>query len=686
MAHDGEREQDVVESLGQAPKPLNNGNAPSCVKPWYALFIMARPYASEMAKLAETFAWAGSVDIDPLRRAIRTAGISPLRAIGSGGSLTAAHALASFHQRFTHRIATIATPLEAIEEPLDSNTATWLLSAGGSNVDILAATEALISREPRQLGVLCGRIGSPLTDLCQAHPFVDLMIYPPPTGKDGFLATNSLLGFTALLLRAYVTEFGDPDEWLTASGAMESLLLEESEALTLWRDATTPLWTRPTTLVLYGPATRIGAIDLESKFTEAALGNLQLADYRNFAHGRHHWLAKRGETSSVLALVCDADRSLANRTLALIPRGIPQARLEFFGNASATAIASLIAALRVTGWAGSARGIDPGRPGVPEFGRKLYNLSLSRSSKGDVVRGLPPRDAAAIQRKTGMAPAILASNGELEFWRKALHGYRGRLLDSIFEGVVLDYDGTVVETRRRELPPDPEMVVALTRIVKSGARLAIATGRGKSIRHELQAVFPKELWPEILLGYYNGAEISSLADDSSPDGTNQTNPPLRELAKALREQPELAAIAKQTDRRHQITLEARRVTPEGRLWDLAHQTILSSNDPGVTVTRSSHSIDILAPGVSKLNVVARLRGLVGSAPLLSIGDRGRWPGNDYDLLRNPNALGVDEVNADPATCWNLSLLGQRGPAVTMAYLLGLEAHVNGLRFSEGALR
>ena len=236
----------------------------------------------------------------------------------------------------------------------------------------------------------------------------------------------------------------------------------------------------------------------EFKFTEAALGNLQLADYRNFAHGRHHWLAKRGETSSVLALVCDADRSLANRTLALIPRGIPQARLEFFGNASATAIASLIAALRVTGWAGSARGIDPGRPGVPEFGRKLYNLSLSRSSKGDVVRGLPPRDAAAIQRKTGMAPAILASNGELEFWRKALHGYRGRLLDSIFEGVVLDYDGTVVETRRRELPPDPEMVVALTRIVKSGARLAIATGRGKSIRHELQAVFPKELWPEIL--------------------------------------------------------------------------------------------------------------------------------------------------------------------------------------------
>ena len=69
-----------------------------------------------------------------------------------------------------------------------------------------------------------------------------------------------------------------------------------------WEAATAPIWTRPTTLVLHGPSTRIGAVDLESKFTEAALGHLQLADYRNFAHGRHNWLAKRGETSSVLFL------------------------------------------------------------------------------------------------------------------------------------------------------------------------------------------------------------------------------------------------------------------------------------------------------------------------------------------------------------------------------------------------
>ena len=105
---------------------------------------MARPYAGEMSRLGETFVWAANADLEPMRKAVRTAGLSPLRAIGSGGSLTAAHALAGLHQRLTGRLAAVATPLEAAGEPLDSSVATWLLSAGGSNVDIVAAARALM--------------------------------------------------------------------------------------------------------------------------------------------------------------------------------------------------------------------------------------------------------------------------------------------------------------------------------------------------------------------------------------------------------------------------------------------------------------------------------------------------------------------------------------------------------------
>src|SRR5262249_49173963 len=162
---------------------------------------------------------------------------------------------------------------------------------------------------------------------------------------DGFLATNSLLGFTVLLARAYAAEFEADAEWTCTSQILQSLLSEPSEEVAAWQAATAPIWSRPTTVVLYGPSTRAGATDLESKFTEAALGNLQLADYRNFAHGRHHWLAKRGDTSAVLALITDSDRALAERTLALIPRDIPQARVSLPGGGVAPAFASLLAAL-----------------------------------------------------------------------------------------------------------------------------------------------------------------------------------------------------------------------------------------------------------------------------------------------------------------------------------------------------
>ena len=248
---------------------------------------MARPYASEMARLPETFAWATSVEIGKLCQAVRTAGLSPLRAIGSGGSLTAAYALATLHQRHTSRIAAVATPLDAVGEPLDGGVGHWLLSAGGGNVDIMAAARALINREPRQLAVLCGREDSPLAELCRAHPFADLLVFPPPAGKDGFLATNSLLGFTTLLARAYTAEFGNEADWRQTVEAIRSAADKEAATGASWEVETARLWARPTTLVLHGSATRIGAIDLESKFTEAALGNLQLADYRNFAHGRH---------------------------------------------------------------------------------------------------------------------------------------------------------------------------------------------------------------------------------------------------------------------------------------------------------------------------------------------------------------------------------------------------------------
>ena len=125
---------------------------------------MGKPYSAELAELPRTFAWAMASDITGLRQAVRTSGLYPLLAVGSGGSLTAAHALAALHRKRTSRLAAVATPLEAVAEPLEESVATWLISAGGRNADILAAFRALVAREARQLCVLCGREGSSLTE------------------------------------------------------------------------------------------------------------------------------------------------------------------------------------------------------------------------------------------------------------------------------------------------------------------------------------------------------------------------------------------------------------------------------------------------------------------------------------------------------------------------------------------
>lgn len=629
---------------------------------------MARPYAQEMGGLTQTLAWAGSTPIDDLARAVGAAALGPLVAVGSGGSLSAAHFLAQIHQSLSGQLARIATPAELISEPAPRAASIWLLSAGGGNVDITAAFEDAVAREPRQLAILCGRAQSPLAAAARNYAYSDLLLFEPPTGKDGFLATNSLFGFAALLARSYLREIGSSVGWDVIQRQIEQLLSKEN--LKRWRDAAAPIWERPTTIVLHGPTARVGAIDLESKFTEAALGNLHYADWRNFAHGRHHWLAKRGLRSGIVALIGDDDERLAQRMLALIPDEIPIARIRLPGPPPVVALGAVVASLQITGWAGEARGIDPGQPGVPEFGRKLYSLRLAKGTKA-CSRG---PEIAAIERKAFAPCATLVDRGQLAFWQNAYKGFDSKLRDATFVGAVLDYDGTIVDPRTRTSPPAEDITRILVRLIEDGFALAIATGRGKSVRKSLRDVLPEVLWQRVTVGYYNGLEIAPLSDGDTPNSSARPSHALAAVASRLRAQPEVALCAVQTDRAHQITLEPRHALREDHLWLLAQQAILSEGVSGVQVVRSSHSIDIINAKRGKGAVVDAMRERVGGGAILCVGDRGRWPGNDHELLAEPFSLSVDEVSLDPATCWHLGPAGSRGPSALLAYLERLQLH------------
>lgn len=625
---------------------------------------MGKPYRNELDRLSETFDWAVGQDLTAVTRAVRAASFRTILAIGSGGSMAAADYLAILHSHLANHLSSTQTPLEFLSsEARLAEFSVWLLSAGGKNVDILRSVRKAIQAEPAHLTVFCAAVGSPLSKI--AKPLaIDVLEYEPPTGKDGFLATNSLACFLLLLARAYSD---------AVSASFPKCLAELLKAaaphscdLPTLRKQLDPLMNREHWLVLYDPLCRSIATDMESRFSEAALGSIKASDIRNFAHGRHHWLAKNESSSAVVMLSQPATAKLAARSLDLLPRSIPRIHLQFSENAILAPVGGIFLSMEIAGWAGEARNIDPGRPGVPEFGRRLYNLTASP------LRSTPlPSSVQIISRKSRTTAASLLASGLNTVWETALDAFRESLYRSSIRGVVFDYDGTLVEVHDRFDPPRTDISSALVRLLAAGVRVGIATGRGRSARRDLQKVVPSKYWPHILMGYHNGAELGSLADEMIPESANgSVHPTVEKALEIFRGQPVVQRNLAIDPSHSQISLQWKLQVPGWRLGSLIAPLMPELKELGLQMVSSGHSLDLLAPGVSKKAVVSHLAESAGIAlpEILAIGDRGRPPGNDADLLSHRPSLSVDEVSDEASTCWRLTPPMLKGPAATLWYV------------------
>lgn len=621
---------------------------------------------SELRQLEATYSAALSMDTSSLDVALSESLRYPLVAVGSGGSLSAAHFVCRLHQQFAGKLAKASTPLEILSLLSDGgsrhslvNSAALCLSAGGSNSDINRAFRALIEAEPRHLLALCARRGSTLTKIASKYDYVGLIDFELPSKKDGFLATNSLLAFIVLLARSYSQLLDDvpalpPTLWKLL-GKYDNL----DSALSDLRHKLCPLLKREHLVVLHSAGTKAAAYDIESKFTEAALGSVQLSDYRNFAHGRHHWLAKRNEMSAVIVLAEDEDITLAKRTANLLPPSVPSAVLRFPGAPISSSIAAVVTGFLITVVAGEIRRIDPGRPSVPDFGRRLYHLGIGN------VGMKRKQEKAPIRRK---AEICAISSSEM---LKAYTAFTRSMGRAAFSGLVLDYDGTLCGTENRFGPLKQQITKELVRLLRAGVPVGIATGRGKSVRKTLQEALPKTVWKRVIVGYYNGAECKPLSDSSAPDGTDKACLELQAAVDVLSSDRFLKSLTTITIRKKQISLEPKHIRHLDALWAVAGGHISRLSGTGIKVVLSAHSIDVLAPGVSKRNVVDAVRtfGSKGKrASVLCIGDQGKWPGNDSELLSEAHALSVDTVSSNFDTCWNIAPAGYRGPQATMFYL------------------
>jgi len=628
---------------------------------------MGRPFESEMSSLAATYEWAIASDLGPLKDFSKASMYRDLFAVGSGGSFSVATYSAHLHQlRGSH--ASAVTPLEFSEAPALRSAAVLIYSAGGSNSDILAAYNTALKSEPEAMGIMCLRPRSKLVEGAARHDSVHLWAKASPAGKDGFLATNSLLAFFVLTHRLYRGDAALPRQYSELARLAET------------NGCAPSVVSKDYLIVLYSPSTKAAAVDFESKFSEAGLASVQLADFRNFAHGRHNWVAKKGDRTGVFAFVAAEANEIAEKTLRQLQGICETAVVRTDVDPSLASLACLPATFEFTRLAGHVRGIDPGRPGVPGFGRRIYNLT-AKSAKS--IKGASALLETVLRRKLDLME--VDSRADLQRWREAARQSIKKLQEPTYRAIVFDFDNTLCGPKERFGPLRADVTRELERLASFNIRIGVATGRGQSARKQLRASVKEEHWRNFLIAYYNGAEIGELADDTKPA---QDNPErwFTELGETILSDGVLKRLCTVTMRKEQITVEPTSCVSTEWLWREVLRCTANSSRP-VRVIHSTRSVDVVTAGVTKCALVRRLADQ-GIPPeyVLCIGDLGQFPGNDFELLRHQFSISCDKPSTDIDGCWNFAPIGYRGVQATVYYLQKLKKVRRGVKLRIPALR
>jgi len=611
---------------------------------------MGRPYKSELGAVPQTVEWAANADIGSVTRIVRAIASRPLIVIGSGGSVTACHLIAKLHTEYARQPVRVMTPYEFSLQPTDDTSSALLLSAGGSNRDILRAAGKAVTESYENVCAIVARRASPLGAMLALLPHTLAAGFDVPFGKDGFLAVNSLLATSILMTRGYASVFGI--EWIPPA-----LLQTQSASI----DAAL----RQSIIVLAAGWSWPAALDLESKFNEAGFGTVVCTDHRNFAHGRHHGLARRATNSGVVALSAPDCRLLAERTLRLIPKTIPRLHLVTESVGAAGTISLLGDVFQLVDRVAHRNKVDPGKPKVADFGRRLYSLSSPKLGSAS------PLIDVWVQRKVSCGVWRNASHLQRDAWRDAYRTWAALVGASSFSAVALDFDGTLCETYERSGNPRLSVMKALARVLADGLRVGIATGRGDSVVKALRAAVPPKHHSRVVVGLYNGAIIGSLDDVEERLVESQRAGPdeLARVVQLLGKSAVLGAIADVRHRHVQLTITEKKPLPPGLLYRHVLETLSRRPEAleSCAVHESGHSVDVIPRHVSKLAVVEALQSNDGRH-VLTIGDQGQFRGNDYPFLSRRESLSVERVSTALDGCWNLALSGSRGTEALIRYL------------------
>ena len=249
--------------------------------------------------------------------------------------------------------------------------------------------------------------------------------------------------------------------------------------------------------------------------------------------------------------------------------------------------------------------------------------------------------------------------------------YFKHIQESNYSAIVFDFDQTI-HNKHIVTKVENNIRQFLRHLLENGIIIGIATGNGTYITKTLRDYFDKEYYDKVVVGYYNGGIICSL-DKTIESTFSDLDIPLDfKLVKSFYEKQ----IPK--DYIHEEGLYCEQNPYELNFYPTGKNNsdyyfnqlkLFILNNTNLKIMESPHSIDVLPPWISKLDVCKYLDFLgIKQSNILTMGDYGAESQSDYELLCRDHSLSVNNVSAAYNSCWNFAPKGMLELDATWFYL------------------
>lgn len=615
---------------------------------------MGRPYKNELFEIKHTFELYMNCECGLLFEYMCRNTEIPMIIVGSGGSYAVAVAYSLFYQS-NGGMAKAVTPYELPENhKVIPNAKILIITAGGSNKDTIGAYDYSRFYEPKMLMVLCIKKNSIIEKKINENK--DAFFFRPEINiaKDGFLSVNSSIAMLSMLwnIDNYMNKTQKKKKISSLplfedQRSLFSVLLEKDNLETL--------------LIMHGIWGKPAAYDLESKCSEAGLYNVQVVDYRNFAHGRHNWIDKKGQTTVVLALITDEDISIANRTLKRLPNDTIIINIRVKDTGIVAVVDFMVKMMYLVDVLGDIRKIDPGRPKVPQYGKEIYGLKVDyKKMDKDYITLSKSKMNRAIFRIIGTK---INDQSLYKYYTEKYYSFVDKISKYSFSGIVFDYDRTICDRKCGVISTEGKS--RIIKMLSAGIYVGFITSEGPSVISSLKDMIPcEEYWNKVYIGYYNGTRtgwISDLSEDSILE-IEKSN--IKNLYLLLGNNSHFSNIQFLSN---QISIKAEDSFEIDYAFEYCTEIIDEFDIKNLKVLRSEHSVDVIDMDNRKESYTIEFNTITGGH-VLCIGTGGKIGEDMFEMLPTNISLSVQNTNVIGNGGWNLAPLGCRGIYATEYYL------------------